>query len=454
MTIVKKRCAVYTRKSHEEGLEQEYNSLEAQRDAGQAFIASQRHEGWIAAEERYDDGGYSGGNMERPALRRLLADIEARRIDVVVVYKIDRLSRSLADFARIVDLFDAHGVTFVSVTQQFNTTTSMGRLTLNILLSFAQFEREVTGERIRDKIAASKAKGLWMGGVPPLGYDVRDRKLVINEAEAALVRQIFTRFAEHGSAVKLVRELHIEGHTTKSWVTQDGRVRTGGPIDKQYIYKLIRNRAYLGEIVHKGTAHPGQHQPIIDRMIWDRVQDVIESRKMGCRTTAGAETPPALLAGLLHSAEGARMLPSYTRKPGGKLYRYYVSYLDKRRGAGTSRTKALPAAEIETVVMEQVKQALAAPEVTISMLQTLQKMPATERLDEAQVVVAMRRLDLIWDQLFPAEQHRILRLLVERVDLRDDGLDIVWRDAGWHGLAREIAQHPFVREQRELETAA
>ena len=205
----KKRCAVYTRKSTDEGLDQEYNSLEAQRDAGLAFIASQRHEGWIAVDDGYDDGGYSGGNMERPGLRRLMIDIEAGKIDTVVVYKIDRLTRSLPDFAKLVEVFDRNGVSFVAVTQQFNTTTSMGRLTLNILLSFAQFEREVTGERIRDKIAASKAKGMWMGGVPPLGYDVVERKLVINDREAALVRDIFRRYAEHGSAARLVRELDI-----------------------------------------------------------------------------------------------------------------------------------------------------------------------------------------------------------------------------------------------------
>ena len=246
----KKRCAVYTRKSTDEGLDQEYNSLEAQRDAGLAFIASQRHEGWIAVDDGYDDGGYSGGNMERPGLRRLMIDIEAGKIDTVVVYKIDRLTRSLPDFAKLVEVFDRNGVSFVSVTQQFNTTTSMGRLTLNILLSFAQFEREVTGERIRDKIAASKAKGMWMGGVPPLGYDVVERKLVVNEREAALVRDIFRRYAEHGSAARLVRELEIEGHTTKSWVTQSGRERLGRSIDQQYLFTLLRNRIYL--------SHPGR----------------------------------------------------------------------------------------------------------------------------------------------------------------------------------------------------
>lgn len=273
--VIKKRCAVYTRKSTDEGLDQEYNSLEAQRDAGLAYIASQRHEGWVALGDTFDDGGYSGGNMERPGLQRLMQQVEAGQIDIIVVYKIDRLTRSLSNFARLVDVFDRTGLSFVSVTQQFNTTTSMGRLTLNILLSFAQFEREVAGERIRDKIAASKAKGMWMGGTPPLGYDVVDRKLVANEREADLVRDIFRRYAEHGSAARLVRELAVEGYTTKAWTTQAGKYRPGRPIDQQYIFKLIRNRLFLGEITHKGKAYPGQHQAVVPQPLWDAAHAVI-----------------------------------------------------------------------------------------------------------------------------------------------------------------------------------
>src|SRR5574343_791441 len=234
--VTKKRCAVYTRVSTDERLDQSFNSLDAQREACQAYIVSQRAEGWLPVGDDYDDGGYSGGNMERPALKRLMADIIADQIDIVIIYKIDRLTRSLTDFAKLVEVFERHKVSFVSVTQQFNTTTSMGRLMLNILLSFAQFEREVTGERIRDKIAASKAKGMWMGGVPPLGYDVVERKLVVEEKDANLVRDIFSRYAEHGSAARLVRELDIEGHTTKSWVTQSGQHREGRPSDQQYLF--------------------------------------------------------------------------------------------------------------------------------------------------------------------------------------------------------------------------
>jgi site-specific DNA recombinase len=258
------RCAIYTRKSSEEGLEQEFNSLDAQREACEAFIKSQRHEGWSVLPQLYDDGGYSGGTMERPALKRLLADIAARRIDAVVVYKVDRLTRSLSDFAKIVEAFDAQSVSFVSVTQAFNTTTSMGRLTLNVLLSFAQFEREVTGERIRDKISASKKKGLWMGGQPPLGYDVKERKLVVNEAEAATVGRIFRRYLELGSVRALKATLDQEGVVSKLRAAADGSPYGGKSFSRGALYLMLQNRIYRGEIVHKGAAYPGEHARIVD----------------------------------------------------------------------------------------------------------------------------------------------------------------------------------------------
>src|SRR5713101_1990943 len=266
------RCAIYTRKSSEEGLEQEFNSLHAQREACEAFIRSQRHEGWSCLLQAYDDGGRSGGNLERPALQLLLADIREGKVDVVVVYKIDRLTRSLADFAKIVEIFDAKGVSFVSVTQQFNTTTSMGRLTLNVLLSFAQFEREVTGERIRDKIAASKRKGMWMGGVPPLGYAARDRKLVIIPGEAATVRDVFRRYAALGSVRLLTAELEADGIAGKSWTSASGRSWGGQPIARGALYLMLQNRIYRGEIVHKDQSYPGEHEPIIGSELWDAVQ--------------------------------------------------------------------------------------------------------------------------------------------------------------------------------------
>src|ERR1041384_8157837 len=262
--VRKLRCAVYTRKSSEEGLEQEFNSLDAQREACEAYIASQRAEGWVLVPDRYDDGGVSGGTLERPALKRLLSDIEAGRVDVIIVHKIDRLSRSLADFVKLVEVFERNSVTFVSVTQSFNTTTSMGRLTLNILLSFAQFERELTGERIRDKIAASRRKGMWMGGFVPLGYEVRHRKLVIHKAEAKTVRMIFERFLKLGSATELVKQLRAE----------DVRGKQGKLVDKGYVYKLLNNRVYVGEAVHKGVVYPGEHQAIIDRRLWERAHAI------------------------------------------------------------------------------------------------------------------------------------------------------------------------------------
>ncbi len=448
----KKRCAIYTRKSTDEGLDQEYNSLEAQRDSALAFITSQRHEGWIAIDDGYDDGGFSGGNTNRPSLKRLLADVEDGRVDVVVVYKIDRLSRSLSDFAKIVDLFDERGVTFVSVTQQFNTTTSMGRLTLNILLSFAQFEREVTGERIRDKIAASKAKGMWMGGTPPLGYDVRDRKLIINEPEAALVRDIFARYAETGSAAQLVRELQIEGHTTKVWVAQNGRRHEGKVIDQQCIFTMLRNRLYLGEMTHKGQTFPGQHEPIVTAELWAAVHAFVDGRKQGPRIRYKKE--PALLTGLLYAPDGQRMLPTYTQKKNGKRYRYYVPYLEKRHSAGATYDPTrpnigpLPAMEIEAAVLAQVHKTLQEPEMIVGVWQASMALRERKEMDEPSILVAMRQMSEVWENLFPIEQNRIMRLLIERVQLHEDGLDIIWRDDSWQRFCRELERHPFVAEQR------
>jgi len=317
------RCAIYTRKSSEEGLEQEFNSLQAQREACEAFIASQRHEGWVCLPKAYDDGGFSGATMDRPALQRLLADIAAGRVDTIVVYKIDRLTRSLADFAKIVEILDAKGASFVSVTQQFNTTTSMGRLTLNILLSFAQFEREVIGERIRDKIAASKQRGMWMGGAPPLGYRVEERKLVIVDSEAEVVRSIFRRYAELASVRLLKDELEARGIKSKSWTTASGRRVGAKPFSRGALYLMLQNRLYRGEIVHKGQSHPGEHTPILDQPLWDAVQAQLAAntaeRNCGTRTRQ-----PSLLAGMLFDGDGNRMTPTHATKKGTR-YRYYVS---------------------------------------------------------------------------------------------------------------------------------
>jgi len=300
------RCAIYTRKSSDEGLDQDFNSLDAQREACAAYIASQKHEGWRALPDRYDDGGFSGGNLDRPGQLRLLSDIKARRVDVIVVYRVDRLTRSLADFAKIVEVLDAQGVSFVAVTQQFNTTTSMGRLTLNVLLSFAQFEREIAGERIRDKIAASKAKGMWMGGNVPLGYDTRDRSLVINPDEATKVCLIFARYLELQSVHLLADELRTKGIRSHRRMTQDGRLIGGHPISRGHLYVLLRNPIYIGRVVHKGASYPGLQEPIIDQSLWDRVQALLDGNRVLDRRKVRSRMPSPL-AGLVFDSAGERL---------------------------------------------------------------------------------------------------------------------------------------------------
>src|SRR5437660_2341857 len=355
----RKRCAIYTRKSSEEGLEQEFNSLQAQSEACEAYIRSQRHEGWGLARTRYDDGGFSGGNMERPALQRLLADIREGRIDIIVVYKVDRLTRSLADFARLVEIFDAQGVSFVSVTQQFNTTSSMGRLTLNVLLSFAQFEREVTGERIRDKIAASKKKGMWMGGNPPLGYDASERALVINPAEAETVRRIFALYRELGGVRRVKDQADRLGLRTKRSTTAKGAERGGTSFSRGHIYRLLSNPIYTGQIAHKGQLYPGQHPSLIDDETWTAVRDQLAAHAGDHRRRAKA-AEPSLLAGLLVDANGERLTPSHAVKK-GRRYRYYVSAA-LITDAGTDREGwRLAAREIEDAVIRILADALTSP---------------------------------------------------------------------------------------------
>jgi site-specific DNA recombinase len=420
----KLRCAVYTRKSTEEGLDMEFNSLDAQREACEAFVASQKAEGWLLVPDRYDDGGFSGGTLDRPALQRLLADIEGRRIDIVVVYKIDRLSRSLMDFAKLVEVFERNTVTFVSVTQSFNTTTSMGRLTLNIPLSFAQFEREVIGERIRDKFAASRKKGMWMGGFVPLGYDVNDRKLVVNDSEASTVRMIFERFTKIGSATTLVNALRAEGITGKR----------GKLVDKGYLYKLLNNRVYVGQAVHKGTSYPGEHKAIIGQELWDKVHNILcdSPRRRAARTRAQT---PALLKGLIFGPTGCAMSPTHTRK-GGRLYRYYVSQSVLKHGPRACSVGRVPADEIETAVVDQLRDLLRAPEIVVGTWRAVRK--SMGDIKEADVREALELLDPLWNELFPAEQARIVQLLVERVDVRLDGVDIRLRTDGLANLVTDL----------------
>ena len=418
------RCAIYTRKSSEEGLEQEFNSLHAQREACDAYIASQKSEGWALVRDQYDDGGISGGTLERPALKQLLADIEDGLVDVVVVYKIDRLSRALMDFSKLVEVFDRNGVTFVSVTQSFNTTTSMGRLTLNILLSFAQFEREVTAERIRDKVKASRMKGMWMGGNIPLGYDVCDRKLLVNTEEAARVRMVFERFVEVGSATVLARELRSDGFRNKK----------GKPIDKGYLYRLLNNRVYRGEAVHKGTAYPGEHNAIIDTRLWEQVHDIMGESPRKRANNSRTQTP-ALLKGLLFSATGSAMTPSSTKK-GTRRYRYYVSMdlLKNRETPDDGIPRRLPADTAEAAVITEIRRVLRTPETTAKVIAALDR----EDIPEADAIDALQHFPKLWDQLFPGEQARIIQLLVKRVTVTSEGLVIDMRTDGIAGVMRAM----------------
>jgi len=354
------RCAIYTRKSTDEGLEQAFNSLDAQREACAAFIQSQKHEGWTVSPALYDDGGFSGGTLERPALKRLLADIEAGQIDVIVVYKVDRLTRALSDFAKLVEIFDRRGVSFVSITQQFNTTTSMGRLTLNVLLSFAQFEREVIGERVRDKIAASKKKGMWMGGMPPLGYDVKERKLVVNDDEARAVADMCRRYLALKSVHALMDERAEAGIQSKRRVRHDGTEYGGQKLSRGALYLMLQNRIYRGEITHKGNSYAGEHPAIIEQPLWDEVQTVLTNNRIE-RATGVRAKQPSLLAGLVFDETGQRLTPTYAVKKGTR-YRYYVS-TTLLTGAGRNRSsgRRIPAGNLEGLVINRLSVFFADP---------------------------------------------------------------------------------------------
>ncbi|MGA7869346.1 MAG: recombinase family protein [Candidatus Binatus sp.] len=409
-----KRCAIYTRKSSEEGLEQNFNSLHAQRQACEAFVKSQAGEGWRLVKTGYDDGGFSGATMDRPALKALLAHVKEKRIDVVVVYKVDRLTRSLADFAKIVEIFDAYGVSFVAVTQQFNTTTSMGRLTLNVLLSFAQFEREVTGERIRDKIAASKQKGMWMGGMPPLGYDLRDRRLVVNEAEAKTVRLIFRLYIELKTLRRVREELDRRSIISKQWVSR-GNVRHGGfPFGRGALYHQLANPIYLGEIRHKDVTYPGQHEAIIERATWLRVQEML-SKKAAHPRGRTVRRSPGLLMGKLFDQSGEPLYSCWAKK-GQRRYRYLVS---KRlvRGKPDDRGWRLPAERTELAVMAGIRQILSDRGALASTLRACGF--AAAELKQAVEVIGSR---IKSSEQTEAESETSTPL--ERVELKRDGMQI------------------------------
>ncbi|MCB9850826.1 MAG: recombinase family protein [Phycisphaerales bacterium] len=473
------RCAVYTRKSTEEGLEQEYNTLDAQRDSAEAYVSSQKREGWVCHPDHYDDGGFTGGNMERPALKRLLADIESGKVNCVVVYKVDRLSRSLMDFARIMEVFDRHGVSFVSVTQHFNTATSMGRLILNVLLSFAQFERELNSERTRDKIAAARRKGKWSGGTPILGFDIvrspGNSKLVVNPGEAEQVRHIFETYAECKSMTQTIRRLDALGWRTKSWTTSKGKKRGGRPFDKGVIYHMLTNVLYIGKVRYKDQVFEGEHDAIIDEALFRRVGSQLQVNGR----TGGAQIRNkygALLKGLVRCKACGCAMSHHFCTSDGKRYRYYVCVRAQKRGRATCPAPSLPAGELERFVVDQIRMLAQDDEVIAELVARSQgtaeseidrlkterrgsakqarqltgaikkastaapakladlrdRLGEAERqvtkiddaidrakrrlLDQDEMVGAVEAFDPIWERLNPSEQAKLVKLLVRQVE--------------------------------------
>lgn len=429
MDIKHKRCAVYCRVSSDERLDQSFNSIDAQREAGIAYVASQKAEGWELVPDFYEDPGFSGGNMERPGLKRLLKDIQAGKIDIVVVYKIDRLSRSLADFAKMVEVFDNHMVSFSSVTQQINSATSMGRLMLNVLLSFAQFEREVTGERIRDKIAASKRKGMWMGGSVPLGYRVENRALQIEPQEAELVQRIFEQFITEKSTTKIVKELNEQGIQTK-------RKKA---FCKQSIYKILHNRTYIGEISHKGESFPAQHEGLIDSTTWEQTHAILsQDNRQRCRNTWETKNRnDFLLRGIAYTQDGDLLIPMATKKPNGKVYRYYVINKKIHKGAETAQSWNYQAAMLEGAVTDKLLEYLRSERMVDKYWSEIQKI--NPNIDEPQaVVLILRHTASIWDQFFTKMKTEIIRALIKRVVIKPYGVEVQMRFEGLGAVVKAM----------------
>ena len=430
------RCAMYTRKSSEEGLEQSFNSLDAQREACEAYIQSQRHEGWHALATHYDDGGFSGGNMERPALKRLMADIQEGKINTVVVYKVDRLTRSLADFAKIIERFDSHKVSFVSVTQQFNTTTSMGRLTLNVLLSFAQFEREVTGERIRDKIAASKKRGMWMGGIVPLGYELRDRNLHIHPEDAAIVRTIYSNYLRLGCVMALKDYLDQNGIRSKPRSRFIGTKPAATSFSRGGLYLILRSHIYVGEIFHKGATYPGKHEAIIDRVQWNQVQELLRGNRQGKRRKARV-TKASLFTGILFDAAGNLYTPTHAKKA-SRRYRYYTSQAVIHKATETDVPARIPAHDLEVAATERILEFLNSPKQVLGALAPSDKHSRggryAELLSQASDKVSS------WARVSSDTKERFIRAILERVVIHQNDVEILIRtDKLIHQLAGKTA---------------
>jgi site-specific DNA recombinase len=449
------RCAIYTRKSTDENLNSSFNSLDAQRAAAESYIASQRAEGWVALETRYDDAAVSAATTDRPALQRLLADIETGKIDAVVVYKIDRLSRSLRDFGRLIETFEQNAVAFVSVTQRFDTSSSMGKLTLNVLMSFAEFEREVTRERILDKVAAAKRRGRHCGGAPVLGFAVLDKRLVVVPEEAALVRRIFERFVALRSTTRLAEELNEAGCRTKSWQTVTGRIVGGHDWSKKDLYKLLHNVKLIGRVPHRGETFPGEHEAIISKDLWDNAHAILSAQHMAPGSTRHEST--ALLRGIIRcSSCDCSMSPSFTTRR-GRRYAFYRCTGAAKRGHATCPVGSVSAGAIEAAVVSQLRVVFRSPEIVArtyreSKLREAEEIDrlradgneaearvlAAHAISENEVVEALKRFDSIWTELFPAEQARLVGLLVERVDVSPDGLELRLRGDGLDSLLAEL----------------
>ena len=429
------RCAVYTRKSCEDGLEQEFNSLDAQRLAGENYIASQIHENWRLVSKHYDDGGFSGGNMNRPALKELFEDIKAGLIDMVVVYKIDRLSRSLFDFSKIVELFNQYNVSFVSVTQSFNTSNSSGKLMLNILLSFAQFERELSGERIRDKFAASLKKGMWMGGNPPLGYSVKDRSLIINEEEKPIIKFIYEKFAETESYFMVTDLLNNSGYRTKIRHLSNGKTTGGGKFQPNAVLHILKNPYYKGCVTHKGQVYQGQHEAIIPENEWEHVQEIFSKHGGGARKRDKIISPSFLKGIIRCESCDTPMIPSHCVK-NGMRYRYYVCQKHQKFKSCNSAFKTVPAGPIEEQVVNEIIRILKSPEILVHVDKLAEE---NKEISHEEVLDALKNLNDVWGYLYQAEQRKIVKLLVNSVQIQNHGLKLNLNLDGLNRLLIELS---------------
>ncbi len=443
-TIPKVRCAAYVRKSTEENLNTDFNSLDAQREACELYVQSRKHDGWVMLPTDYSDGGYTGANVERPALQRLLADVEAGKIDVILTYKIDRLSRSLLDFAKLMEVFDERGVAFVSVTQHFDSSTPMGRLTVNVLMSFSQYEREIIGERIRDKVAAAKRRGKFTGGTPPLGYDVdsENRRLVVNPEEAKVVRHIFKRFTETGSPLTVARELNAKGITTKSWMTKRGVFREGTPWHRLHIHRVLNNKTYIGEVIHKDKTYPGEHDPIIPEKTWWKAHQVIDNNVKTHAQHARAKEP-SLLRGIIRCGACDAAMSPVSSQSRGKYYRYYTCGKASKNGADSCPVGSMPAGEVEGAVMAQLRGIFTSPQMVAQTYRAVCAQAGESDdgflcVTEADVRQALQDVDTVWDELYPPEQIRIVHLLVEQVTVTRSGISVTVRAGGLNSLVTEM----------------